>query len=376
MTDGGIVQPRRGGKGRFAAGVVGGIVGLAAAGVAAGIAAERTIMRRQRRDQEHDPYCDEPFGDLPADEYRTVITAEGIPLHVEITGSRARAGSGSPARRREAAVTVVFVHGFCLDMGTFHFQRVAMSTLDGVHSVCFDQPGHGRSGRLAKGEYTLDMLGSALRKIIEECVSPRSRVVLVGHSMGGMAIMALADLAPDMFAEGGRVGGVALISSSAGGVTFGLPDMVVRFRGSLLPLIYGAGAATASVLDRARASSTELAWLLTRRYGFGSACGSRSLVSYVEQMNAATPTESVARYMRALYNHDRQPGLGALKQVPVLLICGDEDQVTPIAHSRLLARELPHAELAIIPNAGHVALLEHNETVNAALLPFVRKIGA
>ena len=129
-------QRRTGARGRAAAGVVGGIVGLAAAGVAAGFAADRAIRRRRRRSAVEDPWRDEPFGELPADEYRTVTTAEGVPLHVEITGSN------------RARTTVVFVHGFCLDMGTFHFQRKAMHRLDGMRTVSYDQPGHGRSGRL------------------------------------------------------------------------------------------------------------------------------------------------------------------------------------------------------------------------------------
>ncbi len=353
-----------GARGRRAAGLIGGIVGVAAAGVAAGVAAQRMLGRRRKADrQERDPYRDEPFGALPTDEYRTVTTPEGIPLHVEITGPK------------RAGLTVVFVHGFCLDLGTVHFQRKALSRLDGVRTVSYDQPGHGRSGRLPKGDYTLDLLGSALRKVIEECASPDSTVVLVGHSMGGMAIMALADLAPELF-DDGPVAGVVLISTSAGGVTFGLPEVLVRFRKPLLPLISGAGWITAGMVDRAREASTELAWLLTRKYGFGSDDVSPALVSYVERMNSATRTESVARYLRTLYTHDRVLALGAFKNIPVLVVCGDEDLLTPVEHSRALCEALPHAELVVVPSGGHVALLEHNETVNAVVLPFIRKLGS
>jgi pimeloyl-ACP methyl ester carboxylesterase len=361
-----VIEPvrRAAGRGRVAAGVVGGIVGLAAAGVAAGIAGQRALLRRQKHRPEPDPCADEAFGELPADEYRTVRTAEGIALHVEITGPK------------WARTTVIFVHGFCLDMGTYHFQRTAISQVDGVRAVFYDQPGHGRSGRLTAGEYTVEMLSSALHAVIDECAAPDSRVVLVGHSMGGMAIMALAERQPDLFTPGGRVARVALVSSSAGGVTFGLPELLVRFRGRLLPLLSGAGTATAPVMDRARAASKDLAWLLTRKYGFGSAEASTALVSYVEEMNGATPTESVARYLRALYDHACEPGLSGLKQVPVLVIHGDEDQIIPVEHSRALARELPHAEFVIIPGAGHVPLLECSKDVNEVLLPFIRKIGA
>jgi pimeloyl-ACP methyl ester carboxylesterase len=270
---------------------------------------------------------------------------------------------------------VIFVHGFCLDMGTFHFQRTALSRVDDVRAIYYDQPGHGRSGRLPSGEYTLDLLASALKAVIDECAAPDSRVVLVGHSMGGMTIMALAERAPELFAPDGRVARVALISTSAGNVTFGLPDLLVRFRSRLLPLISSAGTATASVVDRARASAKQIARILTRRYGFGSVQASPALVSYVEQMNGAMPTESLARYLGALYEHSCDPGVTGLKHVPVLVISGDEDQVIPVEHSRELARELPHAELVIIPGAGHVALLECSDVVNDVLLPFIRKIG-
>lgn len=85
---------------RRRAGLVGTLVGAAAAGVAAGVAAERLLLQRRRRPPTADPYENEPFGALEADEYRTVTTREGIALHVEIDGEA------------DAPLTVVFVHGF------------------------------------------------------------------------------------------------------------------------------------------------------------------------------------------------------------------------------------------------------------------------
>src|SRR5690606_13913343 len=104
--------------------------------------------------------------------------------------------------------TLVFAHGFCLDMGTFYFQRKELVRRGEWRAVFYDQPGHGRSGSLTTGEYELSALGDGLRAVIEETV-PEGPVVLVGHSMGGMTIMALAERHPDMFAQ--RVAGVVLI---------------------------------------------------------------------------------------------------------------------------------------------------------------------
>ncbi|GAA1795743.1 alpha/beta hydrolase [Luedemannella flava] len=354
-------------NGRFSkrkVGIVSAVVGVAAAGIAAGVATERILMGRNRRITDADPYKDEPFGALGADETRTVTTADGLDLHVEI--------DGDPA----APLTVVLVHGFCLDIGTFHFQRKLLRTIRGVRIVAYDQPGHGLSGRLRSGEYSIQQLGRDLRTVIDE-TTPAGPVVLVGHSMGGMVIMALAEQSPELFGVGQRVSGVALVASSAGemsGVTFGLPKVLAKVRTPLLPVITNAGRLTAPVWDRARQAHTDLAWMLTKRYGFGSTKVSPSLVSYVERMNASTPTDVVARYVRTIDAHNRFPALTSFEDSPTLVIVGDEDLLTPVEHAEAICRVLPLAQLVVVPNAGHVVMLEHHEAVDAVLGPFVRNL--
>ncbi|GAA1815818.1 alpha/beta hydrolase [Planosporangium flavigriseum] len=331
------------------------------AGVAAGVAAERMLVRRSRR--QDDPFASEPFGKLACDEELTVTRPDGVDLHVELLKSETGPDD----------LTVVFVHGFCLDMGTFHFQRRAFEGR--YRMVFYDQPGHGRSGRLEEGEYTLESLADGLAAVIE-ATAPTGRIVLVGHSMGGMTIMALAEKNVRLFAE--RVAGVALISTSAGNldkVTFGLPEVVAKFRHPLMPLVRNAGKITVAMVDRARKASTDLAWLLTRRYGFGTEYPSPALVSYVERMNSATSAEVIARYVRTLYTHARLLALAALRTVPVLIVCGDVDLLTPLAHSHEICEALPGSELVVVENGGHVALLEHADEVNAALGSFLRRVS-
>jgi pimeloyl-ACP methyl ester carboxylesterase len=370
------------------AGVLGAVVGVAAAGVAAGVATERYLVRRSRRGE--DRYADEPFDQLAADEIRTVETQGGIELYVEIVATD-RHGTGDlgiegfvldPSHLDDldgldAAedVTLVFVHGFCLDMGTFHFQRRA---LEGRYRMVFyDQPGHGKSGRIEDGEYTIEDLAAALDDVVADC-APTGRIVLIGHSMGGMAIMGLAERSPELFAT--RVAGAVLISTSAGEldeVTFGLPDLIARVRWPLVPLIRNAGGPiAAAVVDRARKASTDLAWLLTRKYGFGTERPSPSVVSYVEKMNSRTSIETIARYLRALYGNARLLVLDALRDIPVLIVCGDTDVLTPLSHSEAIAEVLPEAELEVIECAGHVALLEYPDQVNDALDRFLYKVAS
>lgn len=361
---------------RYRAGVIGAVIGVAAAGVAAGVAAERLILRRTGM-SETDP-ASEPFGRLPFDECLTVPLAAGIDLYAEIVepsdGVDLTPGFMPPGVTIDVEPTLIFVHGFCLDMGTFHFQRRDLTRSGDYRMVFYDQPGHGRSGRLQRGEYTLGMLAHGLKAVIDE-TTPAGPIVLIGHSMGGMTIMALAEEYPELF--GTRIRGIIFASTSAGKleeVNFGMPDVLARFSRQLIPLITNTGKATSTVIDAARRASTDLAWLLTRKYGFGSRRPNSSLVSYVERMNARTSTDVVARYLRALYSHARYPALEALREVKVLAICGDRDALTPLSHSEEICRVLPKAQLVVIPEAGHVALLEYPEIVNEAMVAFLDEI--
>jgi pimeloyl-ACP methyl ester carboxylesterase len=380
------------------AGIAGAVVGVAAAGLATAFAVERVLVRRSVN-KPGDPYVDEPFGDQPFDEELTVTAADGTDLHVEVVNPRmAPPGtaeeSPEPAIRRwlgrkrspltgmsetagtpQVKPTIVFVHGFALDMGTFYFQRQALAERGDHRLVFYDQPGHGRSSRLQSGTYDIAALGRSLAAVLDATV-PDGHIILVGHSMGGMTIMAFAEQFPEWF--GNRVTGVVLMSTSAGlfdKATLGVSNVVARVSAPFFPLWDKAAKLGGGTIDRARVASSDLAWLLTRRYGFGDSQPSPSLVTFVESMNSKTSAETLTKYLNTLYRHSRLPALSALRGVPVLVIVGTRDYLTPVTHSEQIIKELPEAELLKIENSGHVVMLEKSDEVNAALIPFLEKIS-
>ena len=345
-------------------GIAGAAVGVVAAGLATAFAVERALVRRSVN-APGDRYLDEPFGDQPFDTELTVTAADGTDLHVEIVEPKAPAGKP----------TIVFVHGFALDMGTFYFQRKAFAERGDHRLVFYDQPGHGRSSKLKSGEYDITALGKSLAAVLDAIV-PHGRIILVGHSMGGMTIMAFAEQYPQWF--GDRVTGVALISTSASLVDrakLAVPSLVARVSSPFFPLWGKAAALGGGAIDRARGASTDLAWLLTRRYGFGDPKPSPSLVSFVEGMNSKTSVETLTKYLQTLYNHNRVPALNALADVPVLLLVGDRDYLTPLTHSEEIARHLPQARLVKFENSGHVVMLERADELNAVLMPFIEGLS-
>jgi pimeloyl-ACP methyl ester carboxylesterase len=342
---------------------MGGIVGVAAAGLATAFAVERFLVRRSLRSP-GDPYAGEEFGHQPFDEQLTVTAADGTDLHVEIV----------EAEQPTSAPTVVFVHGFCLDMGTFYFQRKVLAERGDHRMVFYDQPGHGRSGRLESGEYDLAALGKSLGAVLDATV-PDGPLILVGHSMGGMTIMAFAELYPEWF--GSRVVGVVLMSTTGGLVDkaqLGLRTLVARSSAPLVPVIDRATRLGGGAIEWARVASADLSWLLTRRYGFGDAKPSPSLVTFVERMNSHTSAETVTKYLRTLYSHARYPALAALRATPTLVVVGTKDLLTPMAHSEEILRHLPDAEFVKIDNSGHVVMLENADEVNTVLIAFLEKL--
>ncbi|MFC8849308.1 MULTISPECIES: alpha/beta hydrolase [unclassified Micromonospora] len=343
------------------AGVVGAAVGVAAAGLAAGVVSERILVRRLKAGPA-DPYADEVFGQQRYDEAFRLELPDGTDIHVEVV---------EPTRPVPGHPTVVLVHGFCLDMGTFHFQRKMLAERGEHRIVAYDQPGHGRSGRLETGEYDLAALGRTLRRVIDR-TAPEGPLVLVGHSMGGMTIMAFAELYPELF--GDRVVGTVLMATSGGLLAetkLVAPALLGRVGSPVLYMMSNATRYGGTAIDAARKSTSNVAWLLTRKYGFGTPRPSPALVSYVELMNSRTSADTVTRYLRTLATHSRYPALAALAGTPVLVVVGDKDMITPVTHSEEIVRRLPHAEYLKIHDSGHVVMLEHADEVNGALARFL-----
>ena len=340
------------------AGLVAGVAGLVAAGAAVGLAAERYAIGRIRRGP--DPAAGEGFGHLPADRVRTVRADDGIRLYVEEVG------------RPDAALTVIFVHGYALSQGCWHYQRLGLADMR-VRLVCYDQRSHGRSEHAPGETATIDQLGRDLGAVLDQ-VAPRGRVALVGHSMGGMTVLALAAARPELF--GGRIAGVALLSTSTGrlaDVTLGLPAALARLRAPVLPVLLRGMRSRAKLVERTRRIGSDIAWLLTRRYSFGSPDVSPALVEYVGQMIAATPVDVLADFYPALVGYDKLAALPVLRPIPTLIMVGDKDLLTPVEHSRAMAAELPDAELVVVAGAGHLAMMERDALVNLHLRAFLHR---
>jgi pimeloyl-ACP methyl ester carboxylesterase len=233
-----------------------------------------------------------------------------------------------------AGVTAVLLHGWTMDLTTW--DRVA-SELPG-RVVRYDVRGHGKS----PGTGTISDLADDLAAVLEEHV-PTGRIVLAGHSLGGMTIMALAEQRPELFS---RVSGVALVATSCGN----------------LPRLSG--------VERLAGK-----WLVKRpKVGFGRLITPGLRVTFGRRprwadvraaaaMAGNTTGEAFVGIREELTLHQRREALAVLAEIPTVVMAGSWDVLTPMRHSRAISDALPSAEFVIYPKAGHMLPLERSEDV-------------
>ena len=281
-------------------------------------------------------------------------------------GVRLRVETHGPA---DAPVTVVLLHGWCLDRHTWHHQIAALRSL-GCRIITYDARGHGSSSAITLASATLGRLGDDLSEVIQR-YAPSRPIVLAGHSMGGMAIMEYAHRHPAEFAE--RVAGLFFVSTTAEGTThtrYGLPPR-------LAALLRTGEMLSAGVLARfgpwrphrpvMPALRPALRWLL-----FGDRCEDAALQMTMRCVGRAS-LRSIGGFRASIGAQQRLETLAELGHVPAAVLVGDRDRLTPTECSQSIADALPGSGLTVFTGAGHMLPLERHEDVSEMLARIVKR---
>jgi pimeloyl-ACP methyl ester carboxylesterase len=209
-----------------------------------------------------------------------------------------------------------------------------------------------------------------------DATTPTGPVVLAGHSMGGMSILALARQRPELF--GSRVVGVFLLATSAGGlVETGLLGRLIHLirRVGLLRLYLLALQWVAPLLERFRRRGTKLGHRVTRRLLFGADDADPPLVHLVQDLLEETPYPVAMAFYATFLDHDETAALAVLRHVPVTVVAATHDRLTPAAHGRRIAEAIgANAELLVVPGAGHSVNLTRTDVVDDALMRLLDRV--
>ena len=197
--------------------------------------------------------------------------------------------------------------------------------------------------------------------------------MLIGHSLGGMAILSLAEHHPEEFGPGGRVVGVVLASTASGDLVkeaFG--DLAVRASGGLRRALASLSRRPA-VAERmrwaARGPAADLTFMATLLTNFAPGA-SPSVVEHVARVSSNTAAEVWPPFLQGLLDLDLRRAERRVT-VPALVVVGERDRLTPPGGARALTAALPHASLVMIEGAGHLAMLERHERFTEAVEGFL-----
>ena len=312
----------------------------AAAGMVTGAAwaLERTLARRTRSGPDRDSTSD--FALPPG-------TARSFPSHDGGTIATLQYGEGP---------TIVLSHGVTLSNRTWVKQFDELPA-EGFRVVAFDHRGHGDSSVGSSG-HSIDNLADDVKTVIDTL--DIHDAVLVGHSMGGIAVQAYVTRHPEHATE--HVRGIVLLST-----LYRLRTSEMRRLQGLLRLVTEKTPDLGSVFKRGDLG------LLLARIGFG-ANPQPSHVELTRQMIAACPADTSRLAAQALLSLDLTEVLPTIT-IPTLVICGTSDLITPAAESRRIAKLIPGARLELFPKAGHMLMLERAAEVNALIVAFAREVG-
>jgi pimeloyl-ACP methyl ester carboxylesterase len=288
-------------------------------------------------------------------------TSDGVRLHVVEHGS--------------GPLTVVLLHGWTLDHRLWRRQIADLPDRLGerVRVVAVDLRGHGESGSPALRDTTTDRLADDVHAVIRERV-PDGPVVLAGHSLGGMAVLEFAHRYPDVFRH--RVAGVALVSTSAEGhvhTSYGLAPWL----GRIVREVETRAAALLTVGGTLRLHRVVLPALLpaVRWLVFGDRVELETLRLTIAMIGCAS-MRSIGGFRPSVGRMNRVDALSALESVPVRLLVGSRDRLTPPKCSEAITAALPHAELQVFDGCGHMLPLECPDAVTDALADVCEQVRA
>lgn len=280
---------------------------------------------------------------------REVLSKDGTRLSVEEFGL----GPDAPL--------LVFSHGWACQ-GRFWRPQIEHFA-ESNRVVVYDQRGHGASDR-GRTAFAPAALGDDLEAVLRAVVTVPRKALVVGHSMGGMSVMAWADGHPDSVKE--LVRGAVLAST-------GPSELVSKSTliGSRPPLrarlerVFGASLAVAGPEMPNTA--------LTRRfvkYGTMGRHAQPDVVAECCEILLQCPPSVRAGWGGVLATIDVGAGLNALS-VPTTVAVGDADKLTPQAHSVEIVKRLElHGwlhEAVTIPHVGHMINLEAPQAFNGAV---------
>lgn len=246
---------------------------------------------------------------------------------------------GVAEARNGNALPIIFLHGVGSDKSVWAPQLEHFGATR--RAVAFDYPGYGESGP-ALPDATRDDFAEAILVAMDALTIDRAHIC--GLSLGGVIAIALHHASPE------RCASLIIADSFA---------------------VHPDGQA---IYDRSIAASEQMSELAAARTPVLLAPGaSEELHSEVRETMARIDPEAFRIGAAAVWLADQRDRVAAIA-TPTLVLCGDQDTVTPPSLSRELAEAVAGAELHILAGAGHLSNVERPGDFNSAVEAFIARV--
>lgn len=266
--------------------------------------------------------------------HRTVTTNDGAEIHL------VERGEGRP---------LLLLHGVTLQWWVWGAQFNTLS--DRYRVIAWDMRGHGRS-TVGDDGITLEAVADDVAAVLEEL--DLTDALVVGHSMGGMALGRFCARHQDLMVE--RCGGLMFLDTSAAPLA--------------LPALLEGSTRAQEIVRRAAYAGTSrprlrYAWpdtntsLVMVRTAFGRDPSVKA-VEDVREMLAEMDHDHLIAAGRAIVDHDVRKDLTHVK-VPAMVVVGSADLLTPVNQSKVLRDAMPGSVLHVLPGVGHQTMQEAPE---------------
>jgi len=228
--------------------------------------------------------------------------------------------------------TILFVHGAGGGQLTWSLQKGFFERY--THPIVIELPGHGESG--GEGEQEIGRYAEHVHSLMRTLSLPKS--FLVGHSMGGAIVQTLVLRHPEV------VKGIVLVGTGA------------RLR--VLP----------AILEGIKSNFKETVPMITR-YAFSRKAPQELIEKGIQQLMGVRPEVLHGDFLAC----DHFNTMEEVENIdhPTLIICGEEDELTPVKYSQYLHSRIKGARLEVLPKAGHMVMMESAETFSARVKAFV-----
>lgn len=325
-----------------------------AGGAAATALAERRHLRALAGDEELRGLSAPLAGASPEHAVQAVRSADGTMLHAERFG------------RAHAPATLVLAHGWT-EAIPFWGPVIRRLASEELTIVAYDLRGHGESDTAREDDYALERFGEDLEAVLEALGGDPARTAVAGHSLGAMSIAAWASTHEART----RIGAAAMVNTGLSNLLGGA--LVLGEIGSRLApewlsrTLLGSGRPLLPV-------STPLSLAVARHVAFGPDA-SDGMVAFYERMLMSTDAGVRGAIGVTLSTLDVSAAAARLT-VPTIVIAGDGDRLTPVAHAERIHSALPDpAGLTVLRRTGHMSPLERPDEVAGALRELLARMG-